>query len=130
MMLGIYSDAHFAGGTMTVSERAAGSVTILDIAGNLTLGEGANHLRDKVRSLLQQGRKHILINLAGVAYMDSAGLGELVQTFATTSRQGGVLRLLNVTKRLQDLLVITRLVNVFECFDDEQSAVMSFGAAT
>jgi anti-sigma B factor antagonist len=114
---------------MTISERAVGSVTILDISGNLTLGEGADRLRDKVRSLLQQGQKQIAVNLASVSYMDSAGLGELVQTFATTNKQGGTLKLLNLTARLHDLLVITKLANVFECFDDEQLALRSFGAA-
>jgi anti-sigma B factor antagonist len=114
---------------MTVSERAIGNVAILDIQGNLTLGEGADRLRDKVRSLLQQDQKQILINLASVGYMDSTGLGELVHTYATSTRQGGALKLLNVTTRLHDLLVITKLANVFECFDDEQSAVSSFSAA-
>jgi anti-sigma B factor antagonist len=114
---------------MTVSERVVGGVTILDIQGDLTLKEGADRLRDKVRSLLQQEHKHILVNLASVTYMDSAGLGELVQTFATTNKQGGTLKLLNLTKRLHDLLLITKLANVFDCFDDEQVAVGSFGAA-
>jgi anti-sigma B factor antagonist len=113
---------------MTISERAVDGVTILDIEGDLTLGAGADRLRDKVRSLLQQGQKHILVNLASVPYMDSAGLGELVQTFATTNKQGGTLKLLHLTKRLHDLLLITKLANVFDCFDDEPRAVKSFGA--
>jgi anti-sigma B factor antagonist len=79
-----------------------------------------------VRSLLQQGRRHFVVNLAAVSYMDSAGLGELVQAFATTNKQGGTLKLLNMTTRLHDLLVITKLANVFECFEDEQLAVESF----
>jgi anti-anti-sigma factor len=114
---------------MTISERTVGGVTILDVHGNLTLGEGADRLRDKVRSLLQQGQRQFLVNLAAVPYMDSAGLGELVQTFATTTKQGGSLKLLHLTTRLHDLLVITKLTNVFDCFDDEPQAVKSFGVA-
>ena len=75
---------------MTVTERANGSVTILDVAGTITLGEGADALRDKVRSLLQQGRKQLVVNLAGVSYMDSAGLGELVRSHATATQQSAV----------------------------------------
>jgi anti-sigma B factor antagonist len=101
----------------------------LDVVGNITMGESTHILRDKVRSLLQQGRKQLLINLAGVSYMDSGGLGEMVQAYATVTRQGGALKLVNVTKRLQDLLVITRLSTVFDSFDDEAEAVGSFGAA-
>ena len=111
---------------MTVTERAIGSVTILDVAGTITLGEGADALRDKVRSLLQQGRKQLVVNLAGVSYMDSAGLGELVRSHATATQQSAVLKLTNVTKRLQDLLVITKLSTVFDSYDDESSALASF----
>jgi len=111
---------------MTVTERANGSVTILDVAGTITLGEGADALRDKVRSLLQQGRKQLVVNLAGVSYMDSAGLGELVRSHATATQQSATLKLTNVTKRLQDLLVITKLYTVFDSYDDESSAVASF----
>jgi anti-sigma B factor antagonist len=111
---------------MTVNERANGSVTILDVAGTITLGEGADTLRDKVRSLLKQGRKQLVVNLAGVSYMDSAGLGELVRAHATATQQSAALKLTNVTKRLQDLLVITKLYTVFDSYDDEPSAVASF----
>ena len=111
---------------MTVSERAVGGVTILDLQGELKLGAAAEGLRDKVRSLLQQGQKNLVVNLAAVPYMDSAGLGELVQAFATTSKQGGTLKLLNTTKRLHDLLVITKLSNVFDMYDSESTAVASF----
>jgi anti-sigma B factor antagonist len=111
---------------MTVSERAVGSVTILDIEGALSAGEGADRLRDKVRSLLQQGQKQFVVNLAGVPYMDSGGLGELVQAFATTQKQGGTLKLMNTTRRLHDLLVITKLVTVFETYDNEAAALASF----
>ena len=111
---------------MTVSERASGAVIILDVDGGLTVGDPAELLRGEVLNLLQQGRKHILINLAGVSYMDSAGLGELVQAYSTVAKQGGKLKLVSPTKRLQDLLVITKLATVFDSFDDETIAVNSF----
>jgi anti-sigma B factor antagonist len=111
---------------MTLSERTAGAVTIVDVAGKLTVND-STQLRDKVRSLLQQGRTRLIVNLGAVPYMDSAGLGELVQAYATVTRQGGSLKLLNTTSKLQDLLVITRLANVFESFDSEAAAVASFG---
>jgi anti-sigma B factor antagonist len=115
---------------MTLSERSIGNVVILDVEGNIQLADGAELLRDKVRSLLQEGHRALLINLAGVAYIDSAGLGELVQGYATTVKQGGSLKLVHATKRLHDLLVITKLSNVFDLFDDEATAVSSFGAKT
>lgn len=114
---------------MSVADRQVGGITIVDVTGRLVLGEPADTLHDKVRSLLQQGHKRVVVNLADVAYMDSSGLGALVSSFATVSRAGGTLKLLNMTKRLQDLLVITKLLNVFDCFDDEAAAVASFGAA-
>jgi anti-sigma B factor antagonist len=115
---------------MTVSERVIGDVTILDIQGNLGLGAAADSLRDKVRSLLQQGQRHILVNLAAVAFMDSAGLGEMVQAYVTANKQGGTLKLLHLTQRLHDLLLVMKLASVFECFDDEAIAVRSFVAPT
>ena len=111
---------------MTVSERHIGDVTILDVSGNVTLNDGAEQVRDKVRSVLQQGQKHVLVNLAKVSYMDSAGLGELVQAYSTVAKQGGKLKLVSPTKRLQDLLVITKLATVFELHDSEPDAVASF----
>ena len=111
---------------MTVSERSVGSVIVLDVTGGLKLEDGAGQLRDKVRSVLQQGHTRLLVNLAGVPYIDSAGLGELVQAYTTASRQGGALKLLNATKRLRDLLVITKLVTVYELLDDEAAAIASF----
>jgi anti-sigma B factor antagonist len=113
---------------MTVNERTSGTTTILDLAGNITIGESADILRDKVRSMLQQGQKQIVVNLAGVSYMDSAGLGELVRSHATATQQGAALKLTNVTKRLQDLLVITKLSTVFDSYDDEAAAIASFGS--
>jgi anti-sigma B factor antagonist len=112
---------------MTVTERANGAAMILDLVGNITLGDSADVMRDKIRSLLQQGHKQIVVNLAGVSYVDSAGLGELVRTHATASQQGASVKLTNMTKRLQDLLVITKLSTVFDSYDDEASAVASFG---
>jgi len=114
---------------MSVSERRVGTVTIIDVTGKLTQGDADDTLRDKVGSLMNQGRKDVIVNLGDVSYMDSAGLGTLVATFTTVRRQGGALKLLNLTKRLHDLLVITKLSNVFECFDDETLAVSSFGTA-
>jgi anti-sigma B factor antagonist len=114
---------------MSVSERHVGTVTIIDTLGQLTQGAAGDALRDKVGSLLQQGHRNILVNLGAVSYMDSSGLGALVSSFATVQRQGGALKLINLTKRLNDLLVITKLSNVFECFDDETAAVDSFGTA-
>ena len=112
---------------MTISERAVGSVIVLDVAGDLKLGDGVEQLREQVRSLLQRGHTRLLLNLAAVPYADSAALGELVRAYAATSRLGGTLKLLNATKRLRDLLVITKLATVFELLDDEAAAIASFG---
>jgi anti-sigma B factor antagonist len=114
---------------MNIGERRLGTVTVIDLTGNFILGAAADTFRDKVRSLLQQGQKQLILNLGAVSHVDSAGLGELVSAFATTNKQGGTLKLVNLTKRLQDLLVITKLSNVFECFDDEASAASSFSAS-
>ena len=112
---------------MELEERTAGDVMIVTVKGDITLNKGGDAmLKDKVQSLLQQGRKQLLVDLSGVSYMDSAGLGELVQAYATTKNRGGALKLLNVTKRLRDLLVVTKLLTVFDTFDDEASALASF----
>ena len=111
---------------MTVSERTVSNVTILDISGHVTLNDGADQIRDKVKGVLAEGKRHVLINLGQVSYMDSAGLGELVQAYSTVSKQGGALKLVSPTKRLKDLLVITKLITVFDSYDDEPSAVASF----
>jgi anti-sigma B factor antagonist len=113
---------------MQIHQRMAGDVTIVDLNGKMTLGEGDELLRDKVNSLIQQGQKKIILNLSEVPYIDSAGLGEVVRTYTTVSRQGGALKLLNLTKRIQDLLAITKLLTVFETFENEQDAIKSFGA--
>ena len=114
---------------MQIEERTIGDVVVLDIKGRVQLGEGDEMLKDKVNSLLNQGRKKIVLNLAEVPYIDSAGLGEVVRTFTTVSRQGGNLKLLNLTKRIADLLSITKLLTVFESFDAEADAVRSFSAS-
>jgi anti-sigma B factor antagonist len=114
---------------MQIDERTVGDVVVLDIKGRVQLGEGDEMLKDKVNSLLNQGRKKIVLNLAEVPYIDSAGLGEVVRTFTTVSRQGGSLKLLNLTKRITDLLAITKLLTVFDTYDSEQEAVQSFSAS-
>ncbi|MEK6631665.1 MAG: STAS domain-containing protein [Acidobacteriota bacterium] len=113
---------------MQIDERRVGDVTILDMKGKLTLGDGDELLRGKVASLVQAGDKKIVLNLGDVPYIDSAGLGEVVRTYTTVSRQGGSLKLLNLTKRIKDLLAITKLLTVFDSFDTENEAVTSFGA--
>ena len=113
-------------GGMEIEERDNGGVMILDLNGKLTIGEGDELLKDKVNSLIQQGHPKLLLNLEGVPYVDSAGLGEIVRTYTTVSRQGGKLKLLNLTKRIEDLLAITKLLTVFETFESEQEAVKSF----
>ncbi|HEY6213105.1 MAG TPA: STAS domain-containing protein [Vicinamibacterales bacterium] len=114
---------------MQIQERAVGDVMVLDLKGKITLGEGDELLKDKVNSLVNQGHKKIVLNLADVPYIDSAGLGEIVRTYTTVSRQGGSLKLLNLTKRITDLLAITKLLTVFETFDSENDAVKSFSAS-
>jgi anti-sigma B factor antagonist len=111
---------------MQIEERVVGDVTILDLKGKITLGEGDEALKDKINSLVLQDRRRILLNLAEVPYIDSAGLGEIVRTYTTVSRQGGQLKLVNLTKRITDLLSITKLLTVFETFDSEAEALQSY----
>ena len=116
---------------MQLEERIVGHVAIVTVTGDITLNKGGDILlKDKVQSLLQQGQKNLLVDLSGVSYVDSAGLGELVQAYATTKNRGGALKLLNVTKRLRDLLVVTKLLTVFDTFDNEAAALASFGSTT
>ena len=114
---------------MQIEERSAGDVTLLDLKGKMTLGEGDETLKDKINSLVHQGRKKLVLNLAEVPYIDSAGLGEMVRTYTTVSRQGGSLKLLGLTKRITDLLSITKLLTVFETYDNEADAVRSFSSS-
>jgi anti-sigma B factor antagonist len=111
---------------MQIDERTIGDVVVLDVKGRVQLGEGDEMLKDKVNSLLNQGRKKIVLNLAEVPYIDSAGLGEVVRTYTTVSRQGGQLKLVNLTKRITDLLSITKLLTVFETFETEPDALKSY----
>jgi anti-sigma B factor antagonist len=115
---------------MNISERTIGDVVVVDVSGKITLSDGGDTiLRDKLRSLVQQGRRKLLLNLADVTYIDSAGLGAIVHSYATVTNQGGNLKLVNTTKRIQDLLSITKLITVFDTFDDEAEAVTSFSTA-
>ena len=111
---------------MHIDERTMGSVTVLDVSGQITMGEENTQFKDKVYSLVHQARTRILINLERVTYVDSAGLGGLVAAYTLVSRNGGQIKLLKLTRRIRDLMSITKLSNVFETFDAEQEAVESF----
>ena len=114
---------------MQITERTTGDVVVIDVSGKVTLGDGGDTmLKDKLRSLVQQGRSKLLLNLADVSYVDSAGLGAIVQCYTTVTNQGGALKLVHVTKRIKDLLAITKLITVFETFDNEAEAITSFSA--
>lgn len=112
--------------SMKVSTRHVDGVTILDLSGRITLGEGSVTLRDAVRDLLTKGDKNILLNLGDVSYIDSSGIGELVSAFTSVKNSGGELKLLNLTKKVHDLLQITKLYTVFDVKDDETTAVGAF----
>lgn len=112
--------------SIKIGTRQVDGVTILDLSGRITLGEGSVQLRDATRDLLAKGQKKILLNLADVNYIDSSGIGELVSAFTTVKNQGGELKLLNLTKKVHDLLQITKLYTVFDVQDDETTAVGSF----
>jgi anti-sigma B factor antagonist len=111
---------------LDVRERQAGDVTILDLNGSVRMGEGAVALRNAIRSLVDQGKKKILLNLAAVKNIDSSGIGELIANYTTISRDGGQLKLLNLTEKIQNLLVITKLLTVFDSYDTEAEALNSF----
>jgi len=112
--------------TMKASSRKVDGVTIVDLSGRITLGEGSVVLRDTVKELSTQGNKKILLNLGDVTYIDSSGIGELVSAFTSVRNAGGELKLLNLTKKVHDLLQITKLYTVFDISDDEASAIASF----
>jgi len=112
--------------TMKASTRQVDGVTIVDLSGRITLGEGSVILRDTVREVIGQGNKKILLNLGDVTYIDSSGIGELVSAFTSVRNQGGELKLLNLTKKVHDLLQITKLYTVFDIKDDEAGAIKSF----
>jgi anti-sigma B factor antagonist len=111
---------------MTITERKVGDVTILDVEGKILLGEGDVQLKRKIDELIERKETKLLLNLANVPYMDSGGLGEIVRSYTTVKRANGELKLLNATKRISDLLTITKLITVFEIFEDEGEAVKSF----
>jgi len=112
--------------SIKLSSRQVGDVTVVDAAGRITLGEGSSALRDTLRDMVTKGQKKILLNLSEVSYIDSSGIGELVSGFTTVTNQGGTLKLLGLTKRVKDLLQITKLYTVFDVHDSEVSAVRSF----
>ena len=111
---------------LEVTERQAGDVTILDMNGSVRMGEGAIALRNSIRGLIDGGKKKILLNLGGVKNIDSSGIGELIANYTTCSRDGGQLKLLNLTDKIQNLLVITKLLTVFDSYDNETEALNSF----
>ncbi|HKO45640.1 MAG TPA: STAS domain-containing protein [Pyrinomonadaceae bacterium] len=111
---------------LEVTERQAGDVTILDMNGSVRMGEGAISLRNSIRGLSDGGKKKILLNLGGVKNIDSSGIGELIANYTTVSRDGGQLKLLNLTDKIQNLLVITKLLTVFDSYDNEADALNSF----
>ena len=112
--------------SVKMTSRQVGDVTVVDATGRITLGEGATIFRDMIRDLAAKGNKKILVNLADVSYIDSSGIGEMVSSFTTVTNHGGQLKLLSLTKRVKDLLQITKLYTVFEVFEDEASAIRSF----
>lgn len=112
--------------TMKATSRQVDGVTIVDLSGRITLGEGSVVLRDTVKDLASKGQKHIVLNLGDVSYIDSSGIGELVSAYTSVRNSGGELKLLNLTKKIRDLLQITKLYTVFDVKDDEASAVAAF----
>jgi anti-sigma B factor antagonist len=111
---------------MDIKERVVDGVSVLDLSGKIVLGEGDGQVRERIKDLLSDGQKKILLNLGDVTYVDSAGLGALISSYTTTKREGGQLKLVNLTKRIQDLLAITKLITVFDTYDNEQEALDSY----
>ncbi len=111
---------------LDIKERQAGDVTVLDMDGKITIGEGSVALRSAVRRLLEEGKKKILLNLGGVGYIDSSGIGELVSSYTAINKEQGQLKLLNLTQKLQDLLAITKLLTVFDVYENESDALNSY----
>lgn len=111
---------------LKINERQSGNVTVLDMEGRITIGEGSVTLRNEIRRLVGEGKKNLVLNLGGVGYLDSSGIGELVSSFTAVGKEGGTLKLLNLTQKIQDLLAITKLLTVFETFENEADAVGSF----
>lgn len=111
---------------LDIKERQAGDVTVLDMNGKVTIGEGSVALRSAIRRLLEEGKKKILLNMSGVGYIDSSGIGELVSSYTSINKDGGQLKMLNLTQKLQDLLAITKLLTVFDVYENESEALNSF----
>ena len=111
---------------MKIATHQVDGITVLDLSGRITLGEGSVQLRDAVRDLVSKGQKNIVLNLGDVSYMDSSGVGELVTAFTTVKNQGGELKLVNLTKKIEDLMTITKLVTVFDIHEDEAKAIAAF----
>ena len=116
--------------SMKATIRQVDSVTVIDLNGRITLGEGCTQLRELIREEMAKGHKYLLLNLANVTYIDSSGIGELVSGFTAVSKDGGQLKLLSLTKKVHDLLQITKLYTVFDVHDDEAKAISSFTTAT
>ena len=114
--------------TLKIATREVNGVVIIDLSGRLTMGEPCAAIRDEIRDEIGHGHSKILLNLANVSYIDSAGLGELTAAFTTTKNRGGQLKLLNLTKRVQDLMQITKLYTVFDVYDNEREAIASFAS--
>ena len=111
---------------MTIDTRNVNSITILELHGKVTIGEGSREIRKTIRELLDAGNKNILLNLGDVSYVDSSGIGELVSSYTTVTNQGGQFKLLHLTKKIRELLAITKLLTVFDSYDDEETAIGSF----
>jgi len=111
---------------LNIKERQGGDITVLDMDGRITIGEGSVALRSAIRRLIEEGKTKILLNLAGVGYIDSSGIGELVSSYTALDREGGQLKLLNLTEKLRDLLAITKLLTVFDVYESESEALNSF----
>ncbi|HKG61280.1 MAG TPA: STAS domain-containing protein [Pyrinomonadaceae bacterium] len=111
---------------LNINERQAGDVTVLDMSGKITIGEGSVALRAAIRRLLEEGKKRILLNLGGISYIDSSGIGELVSSYTAINKEGGQLKLLNLTQKIRDLLTITKLLTVFDVYEKEADALNSY----
>ena len=111
---------------MDIKERVVEGVSVLDLAGKIVLGEGDMQIKERIKDLLADGQRKMLLNLGDVSYIDSAGLGAMISCYTTAKREGGQLKLVNLTKRVQDLLTITKLITVFDTYDSEKEAIESF----
>jgi len=111
---------------LNIQERQVSGVTVLDLRGDITIGNGSRALRDEIKRLREEGRRDVLLDLAGVRYIDTSGLGDLISGLTTLRREGGRLKLLNLTERVRDVMVITKLVTVFDIYDEEAAAVRSY----